>query len=76
MEELVKEGSITYEYQRWMENLAAQRDKTAKKDFNGFAQNNECMKAILRYSKSVFDKYGDCLLKGKMKKTVEKILIN
>ena len=34
------------------------------------------MKAILTYSKQVYDREGENILKGKLRKTVEKVLIS
>lgn len=70
------EGSINEELRNHIHSISKRRDKTSKKDFNNFAQNNLCMKAILKYSKEVFDEAGEKILKGKTKKSVQKVLYN
>lgn len=76
MKDLVAEGSIDQDYKDWMTKVTMMRDKTAKKNFNTFVQNNSWMKAILTYSKQVYDREGENILKGKLRKTVEKVLIS
>lgn len=40
MKDLVAEGSIDQDYKDWMTKVTMMRDKTAKKNFNTFVQNN------------------------------------
>lgn len=38
-------------------------------------QSNQCMTAIIKLSKSVYDTLGDKILRGKARKSVEKVLL-
>lgn len=73
---LEKEGSIEKEFKDNLEHIMNRRDRTSKKDFSNFVRNNLCMKTIMKYCKEVFDNIGEKLLKGKAKKSVERVLSN
>ena len=71
---LEDEGSISTSEFKKVELLIKYRCKTAKRNFGKFAKHNKCVSSIINYSKSVFAQIGERVLKGKAKRSVEKVL--
>jgi len=70
---LWEEKSISCEFRDHIHVISDIRDKTSKKDFGFFTQNNACMLAILAYWRDLFEREGKHILKGRMKKIVQKV---
>lgn len=71
---LLEEGSIEEELKNHVHLIAEMRDKTSKKNFNLFVQNNYCMMKIVHFCQKIFEKTDKDTLKGKARETVQKVL--